>query len=236
MDNNLVQDGNNLGVLAALNKLSYYNIPPISTGLGGAGATAYNHSRFTHNTVINPLTSDLFWSNGFVYSEGNSTGRYIADNIFEIGSISGAASWTGGGGCLSFDGHWTNRSLKNNLAIQVGQHRDNAAPSYYDTVDCRSWAFPWKRSGTGVWQPVYSASIAGGVLTIQFGPTNDGYYGHGLTSRDQDQVGGLDSLRVERDLHRSAPAVCHRQPDATVLPEHAVPADSGDGSRYSRDG
>ena len=191
VDNNLVQDGNNPGILVALNKLSYSNLPPIATALGGVGISTYGNSRFTHNTVINPLASNLFWPTGFIASEANSTGRHVADNIFEIGWLVGSTSWLGGGGCLSFDGHWINRSLKNNLAIQLGQQIDASAPTYYDTSDCRSWAFPWKRGGTGLANPVYSASITGGVLTIRFGTGPDDYWiGHGLLQGTKVKLAG----------------------------------------------
>ncbi len=191
VDNNLVQDGNNPGVLQAINKLTYYNVPPVLTGLGGVGVTRYNHSRFTHNTVINPLASDKFWPYSFVYSESDSTGRYVADNIFETGSLGGVANWTGGGGCTSFNTHWTNRRLVNNLAVQLGHELNGSAPTWYDTADCRSWAFPWKRSGTGLSNPIYSASIAGGALTIRFGTGPDDYWlGHGLLQGTKVKLAG----------------------------------------------
>jgi len=189
VENNLVQDGNNPGVAVALNKISYYNYPPVGSMVGGAGITSYSHGRFSHNTIVNPLASAEFWPNAFIYSESDAVGRIVSDNIFEVGGISEAVSWLGGGGCASFAGHWTNGNLKKNIVIQAGQSRSGSAPSYYDTTECQTWAFPWKRTGTGVWQPVYSASIAGGVLTITFGDGGD-YYGHGLLQGTKIKLAG----------------------------------------------
>jgi hypothetical protein len=188
VDNNLVQDGTNPGVAVALNKVTYYNFPPVGGGFGAVGVTRYSHSRFTHNTLVNPLASETFWPNGFIYSEAASVGRQVSDNIFETGRLVNAASWLGGGGCASFSGHWTSTSFRNNLAVQSGQSIDGNASTNYDTADCRTWAFPWKRTGTGVWQSVTAASIAGGVLTITFG-TSD-YYGHGLLQGTKVKLAG----------------------------------------------
>ena len=192
VDNNLVQDGNNAGILTAINQLSYYNVPPITIGIGGVGINTYGHSRFTHNTLINPLASTIFWPNGFINSEAATVGRSVSDNIFEVGWTSKAASWNGGGGCASFDTQWTSRSLKNNIAVQLGQELNAAlTPDWYDTADCRSWAFPWKRSTAGVSNPVYSASITGGVLTIRFGTGPDDYWlGHGLLQGTKVKLAG----------------------------------------------
>ena len=43
------------------------------------------------------------------------------------------------------------------------------AADYYDIGDdCRSWAWPWKRNGIGIWENAASASISDGYLKTIF--------------------------------------------------------------------
>jgi hypothetical protein len=72
--------------------------------------------------------------------------------------------------------------------VQLGHEINGSAPAYYDTPDCRSWAFPWKRTGTGVRYPVTAGSISGGVLTITFG--TNGPHGHGLLQGTKIKLAG----------------------------------------------
>jgi hypothetical protein len=191
-ENNLVQDGNNPGILQAINRLSYYNVPPVTTGLGGVGVNGFDGSRFIHNTVINPLASENFWPNSFVYGEaGTAAGRNMSDNIFEVGGLSNAAYWLDHAGCSGFDEHWPKHNLKNNVLVHLGHQLDSSVPGWFDFADCRTWATSWKRSGAGVSNPIYSASIAAGVLTIRFGTGPDDYWkGHGLLQGTKVKLSG----------------------------------------------
>ena len=185
MVNNLVQDGSNLGVATALNKFSLYG-DPITSGFRATGITLFSHGVFSHNTLINSAATAKLQPVGFITSDQPTSGRVMTDNIFELGGIIKAANWSGGGGCLSFDTYWTNRALKNNVAVQTSADVDVSAGSYYDTADCRSWAFPWKRSGTGVRNAITSASISGGLLSINFGAS----VSHGLPQGTRVKLAG----------------------------------------------
>lgn len=192
LDNNLMQDGNNPGILTAVNKVTYYYTPPITTGVGGVGIVGMTRdSQFTHNTIINPLASTNFWPESLAYHDGEVTGRTIADNIYETGSTNTVMKFVSTGGCDAFTetaGRWTGSNLRKNIAVQVGQSAWSGNSTAYDTTDCRTWAWPWKRDGDGVKSAVASASISGGALIINFGGVGGG--GHGLLQGTKVKLAG----------------------------------------------
>lgn len=174
VENNLISDTTFPSTLTAYNNSSFYYYPPMGNYVGGVGIFQYSNQRFAHNTLVAPLASSIFWPMWQIHGEGNAAvGIDIADNVLEAGNTVDAASdSTGGGGCTAFNSLWTSSRLKNNLIVQLGQGVSLASATSYDTSDCRSWGFPWKRTGTGVWYAASSGSIAGGQLTISFsGPT-----------------------------------------------------------------
>lgn len=188
LNNNLVQDGNNPGVVTGLNKVTLYYSPPLSSWFGGTGILGHSYGRLTHNTLINPLASTNFFPYGLVFSEGTTVGWTVSDNIFETGNTSYTFTWNGNPGCDALDDQWTSGSFKKNVVVQLGESVAAATPARYDTSDCQTWAFPWKRSGTGVRNAPDSASITGGVLTIDFGAAEGA--GHGLLQGTKIKLAG----------------------------------------------
>lgn len=190
LENNLVQDGTSLSIMTGLNRVTYYNYPPVGSTLGGVGRTLFSHGRFAHNTMINSLAGTNFWPTAtMVYGDNNSTrNRVVSDNLVEVGQTSTAAYYVGGTGCVSLEAQWLYGSMRNNVIVQAGESVAAANAANYDTPNCRTWAFPWKRTGTGVRYAVTAASIAGGVLTITFG-TNSAHT-HGLLQGTKIKLAG----------------------------------------------
>jgi len=137
----------------------------------------------THNTLAVPFTSSVYSSWNNVGGEDPATsGLHFDDNIVEMTNTWMFAVNSGVTGCRGFTG---GSRLAKNLVVDFGQVKDFNTATYYDIGDdCQTWAWPLKRTGTGVASAVDSATISGGYLKIALAG------GHGLMQSTKIKLAG----------------------------------------------
>jgi hypothetical protein len=75
----------------------------------------------------------------------------------------GLAYW----GCESLAGTYLDLvSMRRNVIVNSGELSDSTTHTFYQN-QCQDWAWPWRRSGTGIGSAVTSGSVAGGHGLIQ---------------------------------------------------------------------
>lgn len=138
-----------------------------STIIGMPAQIGFPGMTFNHNTFHKP-------HNGRTYKVGSGINVYDGptalgaqklrdiqwmNNIEEAGELN-VYGEGGQSGCDSaITPYWTSPALLNNVVPQIGQYAYvSGYTGYYDSV-CPTWAWPWKRSGSGVKANVTAAQV-----------------------------------------------------------------------------